>query len=1214
MARKFLAVQGQGLESDHLVLGLEVGCVEDEGHIDGAVGVLGNELGLGGDGVAVGIEELLLGDLAVLVGDLLVEGAGNLVGLAGGHVVVVDSIDDGCTVLADEVLIAVKGIRSRRGEFRLSDGDGLTGIVHIGMGSNLLVVVGQGLECNERGTFLERASIEVESHIDISVGVLCGEVCFRSDGIAVLILECLLGDLAVLVGDLLVEGAGDLVGLAGGHVVVVDGIADRDIFLTRDRLVTVGGIDGGSADNGSLHGNGLVNVVDILVVGNLDTVRGKGLEGDELGAGLDAAGIESEGHGRGTAFGFRRELRSRGDGVAVGIHESLLGGLVHKGSRERIGLPGGKPGVTDVIGDSGIVLSGDGFAVVRFAHGACRELRREHGHLLGNVILVLVLCELRALRIGQGLVDHEGLAREVVAVEGEIDGHGAMGLLCGEGLLCGHGLTVHLEHVTSLGIVNLTGDGVGLARNEVAVLHLVGNLDGADTDIVVAVGCVIGGSVDFRLRVIESSEVDGCAVAADGDGGVHQRIALVRSAAKLLDAVGVEGHGTEGVVGLDGIAGGGVAVLSGHGVVAEPETGGRVELGAVDGAVSGQSPVVRVGVRVMGVPRGRGAEIAVLIGYSDMGLTGGEGGYLEGHACKVLGTILGLLGELEVGAVDLLGNLGGVIGAESRNVRTFHNLLEAHSVALEIARRCLGLAHNDGATRNSRRVCLIVIERIAENEMVSIEVGITVLIRLERPRAGRFDIGLLEVIVVVVIEGVVVIDGELGIGEGGGTLREVARAVVGLLAVELTDKHCQRVVIRLIADGLLGDLTGVHGDGEVIGGVVALRCLGLLDGVGACGQQPAPAGLALLVGGELLDELARSVVDGELRSGKAVELVVVGDVGAGGSLLKLDVALHDLVDGRGGMDALHALLGSLACGIGWALHVHIAGGMACRIHVHIIDGLARGLIERGEGGLIACRATASEIGVLRAGVHALCVVHGSAGKLAGEVREIEACDGTPLEGRTEPRAVDGARAGRGLRGARSVRRSNLHGILEVPLGVDGDRGVGELLGEVELLVGGGVVPAVELIALAGRGSGLLLTERLLVGLPVGNGLRIGLCGAVVGREGDGNVVLLPLADDAGALGHLGLVPVEGLTGLFVVPVERKTLLLFLRHEGFHIGSAVIVRDPKRGAGADSRACGKVSGAFEGRKRLIEVIDRCGHREHRTGTRLLGGIGKPGGAG
>ena len=155
MARKFLAVQGQGLESDHLVLGLEVGRVEGEGHIDGAVGVIGNELGLGGDGVAVGIEELLLGDLAVLVGDLLVEGAGNLVGLAGCHVHVMDGIDDGGIILTDEVLITIKGIRCGSGELGLRDDDSLAGIIHVGMGSNLIVVVGQGLEGNERGTFLE---------------------------------------------------------------------------------------------------------------------------------------------------------------------------------------------------------------------------------------------------------------------------------------------------------------------------------------------------------------------------------------------------------------------------------------------------------------------------------------------------------------------------------------------------------------------------------------------------------------------------------------------------------------------------------------------------------------------------------------------------------------------------------------------------------------------------------------------------------------------------------------------------------------------------------------------------------------------------------------------------------------------------------------------------------------------------------------------------
>ena len=374
--------------------------------------------------------------------------------------------------------------------------------------------------------------------------------------------------------------------------------------------------------------------------------------------------------------------------------------------------------------------------------------------------------------------------------------------------------------------------------------------------------------------------------------------------------------------------------------------------------------------------------------------------------------------------------------------------------------------------------------------MLGVEIGESISIRLERPRTGRLDIGLLEDIVVVVVEGVVVIDGELGIGEGGGTLREVARIVVGLLAVELADKHCQRVVVRLIADGLLGDLTGVHFDGEVIGGVVALRSLGLLDRVGASGQQLAPAGIALLVGGELLDELARSVIDGELRARKAVELVVVGDVGASGSLGKLDVALHDLIDRDGGVHTLHATLHIHVVVARRAHDVHIAGGMSRRVEVHVVYSLARGLVKRGQRCLIGGGATASEIWVLSTGVHALRIVHSGTGKLAGEIREVESCDGTPRERGTEPRAVDGAGARCGLRGTSGIRGAYLHGIFEVPLGVDGYGRVGELLGEVEWLVGGGIVPTGELVALAGRGSGLLLTERLLVGLPVGDGLGI----------------------------------------------------------------------------------------------------------------------------
>ena len=800
MARKFLAVQGQGLESDHLVLGLEVGRVEGEGHIDGAVGVLGNELGLGGDGVAVGIEELLLGDLAVLVGDLLVEGAGNLVGLAGGHVHVMDGIDDGGIILTDEVLITIKGIRCGSGELGLRDDDSLAGIIHVGMGSNLIVVVGQGLEGNERGTFLERTAIEVEGHIDVSIGVRCGKVCFRSDGGTVLVFEYLLRDLSVLVKNLLVEGTDDLVGLAGGHVVVVDGIADSDIFLARNRLVTVGSIDGGGADNGSLHGNGLVNVVDILVVGNLDTVRGKGLEGDELGAGLDAAGIEGEGHGRGTAFGFRRELSSRGDGVAVGIHESLLGGLVHKGSRERVGLPGGKPGVTDIIGNGNITLSGDGLAIVRIAHSACRELRREHGHLLGNVGFVPMLGELRTLCIGKRLIDHEGLPLEVVGIESVVKRDGTCGVLSREGLFSSDSLTVNRDSIAGSGIMQFTDDGVGLTRDEMAVLYLVGNLDGADPNVMVAIRSVVGGGVDFRLRVIEGAEVDSLGITGHSNSRVDERIALISGAAKLFNGIGVKGQGTELVVRLDGIGGGSGAVPIERAVVAEPETGVSIELCAVDGVACGQRPIVRVGVRVMRVPRGRGAEIAVLIGHSDMGLAGSEGGHLEGHACKAVGTVVGFLSELDIGTVDLLGNLRGIVGDNTFNGIVFLNLLERHFIRLYVAHWGFSLTYDNGATWKCRSPIKSIPEGIARDKMSNVKATETVGVCTKRPRTHRLHVGVLKVIVALVVKGGVVIDGELGTCKGGGTLREVTGAVIGLLAVEFTEKHTHRVICGIVAD------------------------------------------------------------------------------------------------------------------------------------------------------------------------------------------------------------------------------------------------------------------------------------------------------------------------------------------------------------------------------------------------------------------------------
>ena len=744
-----------------------------------------------------------------------------------------DGIDDGGIILADEVLITIKGIRCGSGELGLRDDDSLAGIIHVGMGSNLLVVVGQGLEGNERGTFLERTAIEVEGHIDVSVGVLCGEVCFRSDGGTVLVFEYLLRDLSVLVKNLLIEGTGDLVGLTGGHVVVVDSIADSDIFLTRDRLVTVGSIDGGGADNGSLHGNGLVNVVDILVVGNLDTVRGNSLEGDELGAGLDAVGIEGEGHGRGTAFGFRRELRSRGDGGAVGIHESLLGGLVHKGSRERVGLPGGKPGVTDIIGNGNIILSGDGLAIVRIAHGACRELRREHGHLLGNVGFIPMLGELRTLCIGKRLIDHEGLPLEVVGIESVVKRDGTCGVLSREGLLGSDSLTVNRDGIAGSGIMQLTDDGVGLTRDEMAVLYLVGNLDGADPNVMVAIRSVVGGGVDFRLRVIEGAEVDGLGITGHSNSRVDERIALISGAAKLFDGIGVKGQGTELVVRLDGIGGGSGAVPIEHAVVAEPETGVSIELRAVDGVACGQRPIVRVGVRVMRVPRGRGAEIAVLVGHGDVGLAGSEGGHLEGHACKAVGTVVGFLSELDIGTVDLLGNLRGIVGDNTFNGIVFLNLLERHFIRLYVAHWGFSLTYDNGATWKCRSPIKSIPEGIARDKMSNVKATETVGVCTKRPRTHRLHVGVLKVIVALVVKGGVVIDGELGTCKGGGTLREVTGAVIGLLAVEFTEKHTHRVICGIVADRELHRRGFAIRAGNICGvnlriGEISLGSLGLL--------------------------------------------------------------------------------------------------------------------------------------------------------------------------------------------------------------------------------------------------------------------------------------------------------------------------------------------------------------------------------------------------
>ena len=115
----------------------------------------------------------------------------------------------------------------------------------------------------------------------------------------------------------------------------------------------------------------------------------------------------------------------------------------------------------------------------------------------------------------------------------------------------------------------------------------------------------------------------------------------------------------------------------------------------------------------MRVPRGRGAEIAVLVGHGDVGLAGSEGGHLEGHACKAVGTVVGFLSELDIGTVDLLGNLRGIVSTNGICGRILLNLLERHIVRLHIACGCLGLTNDDSTARNTDIILPIVEEGIA---------------------------------------------------------------------------------------------------------------------------------------------------------------------------------------------------------------------------------------------------------------------------------------------------------------------------------------------------------------------------------------------------------------------------------------------------------------------------------------------------------------------
>ena len=396
------------------------------------------------------------------------------------------------------------------------------------------------------------------------------------------------------------------------------------------------------------------------------------------------------------------------------------------------------------------------------------------------------------------------------------------------------------QDVAGRGVVKLRRQLVVAVREEVGVGHLVGDLDLPHADQRVAVGRVVGFGGDGRLHVHEGAEVVHLAVAAHDNRGLDELVALVGGAAKLLDGVGAVGQCALGVICLG---------------VAEPDTGGGIQLGAVDNAIRLERPVVAVGVVGVLVPRGGGGEVAVLIRHDHMALARGLGGELESDASESVLTVLAFLGELKVAAHDLV--LDGAVmvdGVHQHAVIDDAELMDR--IVQQVAFGSLDLLHGVSAV----------------GEHVRVRRGLTVL-----DDEGVDDL-ILGVGLAVHDDGIVVEGFQLELGSVEG--KAVLRVAAGL-GVGLDESHAAALHIVLGREGVdLAVLAHLHAHlgGGVEVGAVGLR---LADDVIAVGEGVGTGGgEALGIGRDDLHGLALGV-------GLAVHLhgvLVVVDDGEGDAL------------------------------------------------------------------------------------------------------------------------------------------------------------------------------------------------------------------------------------------------------------------------------------------------------------------------------------------
>ena len=774
MGGDFDAVLLKGLEGhDFRVVGDGQG-VEVEHHIDLAVGLLRGEGGFSGDGLAVQLKGLLR-DVALLVGHLHMEGALQGVLLAGDEARVLHGVDDLGGVIGDDVLVAIRAIHGGGADFRMGHGDGLVLIVDVGVGCNLGAGAHKALEDHDVRLVLKVAGVEGEGHLDLAVGLLG-----REDGLARDGLVAHHQGLAVALGvELAVQG----VLLAGDEVPVLHGVDDRGHIVHDHILVAVDGIACGGRDCRGGHGDGLVDVHDVLMGREHVAAALKGLEHDQLGAGFDVAGAEPEGHVGGAVGLLGGEGRLRLDGLAADLkglrHRlAIFLGLHLHGTLQGVLPAGYEVFVCHGVDDDCFVVSDDVLILVDTVQRRGGDARVADGDRLPLILDVGVGREFMAVVL-KGLERDEVrlvLEREGVEREGHV--HGALGALGREGGFSRHGLTVHFQNFLGdlaliIGLLDVQGalDGVLLAGDEVLVGHTVG--DGrlvVSRHVLVAVRAIHGGGADFRLddghllvhvgligvlsdegaTIIVQLLIDRDGLAAEGDGVDGE----------LHDLEPGGGLGRESLLHGDGVAGGVEQDIAGRGVVklrrqlvvaVREEVGVGHLVGDLDLPHADEGIAVHRVVGLGGDGRlhvGEGAEVVHLAVATDddrgldelVALVGGAAQLLDGVG--VVGqSALGVVGlraaEPDASAVVQLGAVDDAIGLERPivAVRLMGVLVPrggGGEIAVPIGHGHMALARGLGGQleRDSREAVLTVIALLGEFEVAAHD------LILERPVEG----------------------------------------------------------------------------------------------------------------------------------------------------------------------------------------------------------------------------------------------------------------------------------------------------------------------------------------------------------------------------------------------------------------------------------------------------------------------------------------------